>query len=314
VQPVLVALRALGLGDLLTAVPALRALADAFPGHRRVLAAPRALTPLALLTGTVDGVVPAVPLAPLPRALHGPDLAVNLHGRGPESHRVLAELNPGRTIAFANPGEGVTGPRWRADEHEVARWCRLLSESGVPADPSRLGIRAPPVAVPDLVRGATVVHPGAASASRRWPAERFAAVARAERAAGRTVVVTGGRDEIPLARRVATGGGLPGAAVLAGRTCLLELAAVVAAAGRVVCGDTGVSHLATALGTPSVTLFGPVSPRLWGPPADRPRHRALWAGREGDPHADHPDPGLLRLGVPDVVEALASLPEPAVSR
>jgi hypothetical protein len=63
-----------------------------------------------------------------------------------------------------------------------------------------------------------------------------------------------------------------------------------------------------------VTLFGPVSPRLWGPPADRPRHRALWAGREGDPHADRPDPGLLRLGTPDVVDALASLPEPAVSR
>ena len=313
-RPVLVALRALGLGDLLTAVPGLRALAGAFPGHRRVLAAPRALTPLALLTGTVDEVVPAEPLAPLPAAMCGPDVAVNLHGRGPESHRVLARLRPARTIAFANADAGVTGPRWRADEHEVARWCRLLSESGVPADPSRLGIPAPAIAVPDVVRGATVVHPGAASASRRWPAERFAAVARAERAAGRTVVVTGGPDETGLARRVAAGAGLPGAAVLAGRTCLLELAAVVAAAGRVVCGDTGVAHLATALGTPSLTLFGPVSPRLWGPPAEDPRHRALWAGREGDPHGRRPDPGLLRLTVPAVIHALASLPEAAVSR
>src|SRR5262249_6343706 len=52
VKPTLLVLRALGLGDLLTAVPALCALADAFPAHRRVLAAPRALAPLALATGT----------------------------------------------------------------------------------------------------------------------------------------------------------------------------------------------------------------------------------------------------------------------
>ena len=44
---------------------------------------------------------------------------------------------------------------------------------------------------------------------------------------------------------------------------LLELTAVVAAAARVVCGDTGVAHLATALGTPSVVLFGPTSPARW---------------------------------------------------
>ena len=50
----LVVLRALGLGDLLTAVPALRALACAYPRHRRILAAPAWLAPLALHTGAVD--------------------------------------------------------------------------------------------------------------------------------------------------------------------------------------------------------------------------------------------------------------------
>lgn len=87
-----------------------------------------------------------------------------------------------------------------------------------------------------------------------------------------------------------------------------ELAALVAAAGRVVCADTGVAHLATALRRPSVVLFGPVAPALWGPPPDRPRHVALWAGRSGDPHAMRVDAGLLEIGVADVLAALRRLP------
>jgi ADP-heptose:LPS heptosyltransferase len=102
---------------------------------------------------------------------------------------------------------------------------------------------------------------------------------------------------------------LPEGSVYAGCTGLLELAALVAAAGRVLCGDTGVAHLATALGTPSVVLFGPVSPARWGPPPERKQHRALWAGSTGDPHGASPDPGLLRIGVPDVLRALEDLPE-----
>jgi ADP-heptose:LPS heptosyltransferase len=152
------------------------------------------------------------------------------------------------------------------------------------------------------------VHPGAASEARRWPAERFAAVARAERAAGHDVVVTGGRAEVPLAHRVADLAGLPDGIVLAGRTDLLQLAAAVAAAGRVVCGDTGIAHLATAFGTPSVLLFGPTSPARWGPPPGRPLHRVLWAGREGDPHGRGVDAGLLEIEVDDVLRELFALP------
>jgi ADP-heptose:LPS heptosyltransferase len=309
--PPVVVLRALGLGDLLTVVPALRALADAFPRHPRLLAVPAALAPLARCAGGIDEVVPAEGLdQPLSRLLHGAGLAVNLHGRGPESHNLLLGAEPRRLLAFAHPAVAASsqGPRWRAEEHEVARWCRLLEESGIAADPGRLDIDLPPGPLPHDVQGATLVHPGAASPSRRWPPERFAAVARAERRAGRSVVVTGGPAEVELAREVATRAALPKGSVHAGRNGVLALGRLVAAAARVVCGDTGVAHLATALGTPSVVLFGPTSPARWGPPAERPWHRALWAGTSGDPHGRLADPGLLAITVGQVLEALGDLP------
>jgi ADP-heptose:LPS heptosyltransferase len=301
----IVALRALGLGDLLTAVPALRAL-------RRLgdvaVAAPRELAPLAALAGVE--VVHARPLEPLSRQLRGADLLVNLHGRGPQSHRAALAAAPRRLVAFAHPAvpESAGMPEWREGEHDTARWCRLLREAGIPADAADLHLPHPPAPEPAWARGATIVHPGAASAARRWPPRRFAQVARAEIAAGRQVVVTGGKGELGLAESVATAAGLPHRHVLAGRTTLAQLAALVAHAGRVVCGDTGVAHLASAFGTPSVVLFGPVSPSEWGPPAPPAPHRALWAGLRGDPHAGRTHEGLLRLGAEAVLAELATLP------
>jgi ADP-heptose:LPS heptosyltransferase len=317
VSPAVVVLRALGLGDLLTAFPALRALADAFPRHPRLLATPAVLAPLARASGAVDEVVPAQGLAePLDPRLHGAGLAVNLHGRGPESSELLLATSPRRLVAFAHPAvpASSTGPRWRPDEHEVARWCRLLEESGIAADPTRLDLQLPPGPVPAGAQGATLIHPGAASPARRWPPERFAEVARSELARGRRVIVTGGPDEVELAGEVAEGAGLPASAVHAGQGGVLTIARLVAAADRVVCGDTGIAHLATALRTPSVVLFGPTSPALWGPPPDRPWHRALWAGSSGDPHGRLPDPGLLAIDVDQVVEALEALPDAQAAR
>lgn len=308
----LVILRALGLGDLLTAVPALRALARAYPDHRRVLAAPRSLAPLVALIGAVDGLEDTAPLAPLSPVLRGASLAVNLHGRGPQSHRVLLDSRPQQMISYRNPAvpESAGGPKWCEEEHERVRWCRLLEESGIPADPDDLELRDPPPAPPEI-RGATLIHPGAASPARRWPPGRWAAVARAERRKGRRVLLTGSADEVHLAREIAREAGLPPRAVLAGRTDLAALAALVAGAGRVLSGDTGIAHLATALRTPSVVLFGPTSPDRWGPPPERPWHRVLWRGTTGDPHAGRPDPGLLAIQVAEVLAALEELPERA---
>lgn len=320
--PRLVVLRALGLGDFLTAVPAMRALAAAFPGHRRLLAAPRALAPLAALVdlggrggeagaAAIQEVVHTGELAPLPAALHGADLAVNLHGCGPQSHRLIVETRPRSMLGFRNDAvpESSGGPEWMDHEHEVARWCRLLAESGIAADPEALEIAVPPGGPDPRAAGATLLHPGAASAARRWPGDRFAAVAARERELGRRVVVTGSPAERELALDVARRAGLPAEAVLAGKTDLAGLARLVASADRVVSGDTGVGHLATALATPSVLLFGPTSPDRWGPPPGRPRHRVLWAGAAGDPHADRPSPGLLEIGPADVAAALDGLPE-----
>lgn len=301
----LVVLRALGLGDLLAAVPALRALAAALPAHRRLLATPAALEPLVDLVGGWT-VVPAAPLVALPASLDGADVAVNLHGRGPQSHRVLLDRRPRRLLAFANLAvpETIGFPEWRPAEHERERWCRMLEGHGIPADPSRVTLDAPAGTRVDESR--TVLHPGAASAARRWPAERWAAVARAEVGEGRTPVLTGGPEELDLALDVARRAGLGADAVWAGRTDLRDLARLVAGAGRVVCGDTGVAHLATAFGRPSVVLFGPTPPAEWGPPPGR-IHRVLWAGGTGDPHASTPDPGLLAIEVDDVLGAVAGL-------
>jgi ADP-heptose:LPS heptosyltransferase len=88
---------------------------------------------------------------------------------------------------------------------------------------------------------------------------------------------------------------------------LPDLARTVATARLLLSGDTGVSHLATAYGTPSVTVFGPTPPQLWGPAIDPQLHTVLWhdhdADPAGDPHGHEPDPRLLCVGVADVLVA-----------
>jgi len=301
-------LRALGLGDLLTAVPALRALQRGLAGVELHLAGPASYRPLLELAGLRFRLLPADGVTGVPSSLPWegtpPDLAVNLHGAGPQSHRLLLGLGPGRLVAYGCPAAGVAGPGRRPDEHERVRWCRLVEEGlGLPADPADLLLQA---GVP-RASGPAVVHPGAASAARRWPPDRFATVARWLVDQGHRVVVTGGPDEELLGLRVARAAGLERECVLAGRTGTRQLAQLVAAAPVVVCGDTGVAHLASAFATPSVVLHGPTPPSAWGPPEEGP-HVALWRGPgAGDPHADEPDPALLRITPADVVAALASV-------
>ncbi len=263
-------------------------------------------------------------------AAPAPDVVVNLHGRGPQSHaRLDALAGSGRVRRVGHrspPGHAPPweGPAWvdDPDRPERRRWCDLLAGCGLvdgptaaaaaddlrlaPLDAGRAPMPAPSGRkAPSSTAGAVVVHPGAAFGAKRWPVERFATVATALAGDGHRVVVTGGPDEAALTGAVAAAcGGLD----LAGRTSIGELVALVAGARLVIAGDTGIAHVATAFGVPSVTLFGPVGPAQWGPPAD-PRHVTLTdpSVRRGERFADDPDPALLAVTPTEVLECARAL-------
>jgi heptosyltransferase-2 len=110
------------------------------------------------------------------------------------------------------------------------------------------------------------VHPGATgSRSKLWPAERFAAACeRLSAGSGARVVVLGGADEHELSRRVADSLSEP-PLMLQGRTSLGELMGVLSELSLFLTNDSGPMHLAAALGTPTVAVFGPTDPRETGP-------------------------------------------------
>ncbi|GID29720.1 hypothetical protein Abr02nite_47030 [Paractinoplanes brasiliensis] len=190
----------------------------------------------------------------------------------------MSPKRTGRRTVESGSGVGSGVPGVAADVSGVE-----VGVPGVAADVS--GVE---VGVPGVAAGVSIVHPGAKSPSRRWPVERYATVARELIAEGHRVVITGSEAERDLALRVAERAGLGESAVP--RTGLGELAALVAHARVVISGDTGIAHLASAYRTPSVVLFGPMSPERWGPPG-RPQHRAIWHGTRSEP-GDNPGPGV----------------------
>lgn len=158
--------------------------------------------------------------------------------------------------------------------HVVERNCELLAPLGVsdrqpsfdmptwPVSRARmrhwltsLGLPRPPV----------IINPGAGWASKLWPAERFAAVARGlRRAEGATsIVVWGGTSERAAAERIVAESS--GAALMAPDTTLQDLGELCRLARLFISSDTGPLHLAAAVGTPCVGLFGPVPARRNGP-------------------------------------------------
>jgi ADP-heptose:LPS heptosyltransferase len=140
-------------------------------------------------------------------------------------------------------------------------------------------------------------NPGMQLAAKRWPAERFAAVAAALAGRGlRAAVVWGPGDETSAAAMLARTRELAvdGLLVLGAE---LTLPAVAATARRAVLhlgNDTGVSHLAAAVGTPTVVVFGPSDERRFGPFGRRPDGRPIGLAVAAPPlAADDPSPAFL---------------------
>ena len=302
--------RALQLGDMLCAVPALRALRAALPRARITLVGlPWAAGFAARFRHYVDDFVafpgyPGLPeqapdLRSLPDfldAMHARrlDLALQMHGDGSRSNGIVALFGARQVAGFCPPGRRDRVPRrflpYPGDESEAGRLLRLTEFLGAPArgrhlefplhDADWAELRAAGVALAD---GAPYVclHPGARDVRRRWPPECFAAVGDAlQKEFGLRVVLTGCAAEQELTRAVAAAMGTP-AIDSASDISIGALAALLARARLLVCNDTGVSHVAAALGLPSVVIFRASEPARWAP-EDRDRHRCLWdPGGEG---------------------------------
>ncbi|GAA4055576.1 glycosyltransferase family 9 protein [Agromyces indicus] len=304
-RPILLALRALKLGDLLVAVPALQALRRGFPDHRIVLATTEWLRPLVDLVDAVDELLPAAGLDHL-LDLGGRevDVAVNLHGRGPESGRLLTAVSPRRLIAHAP--DAPDGPVWVDGMLERERWVRLVRAWGLDADADDVTIARP--AVPSAAPGVSVLHVGAFYGARRWPVDRFAEVAVGLERRGHDVVISAGGEERERAEAVARAADLPEDAVLAGRVDLAGFAALIADARLVISADTGAAHLASAYRRPSVVIFGPAPPEEWGPPKNGPHVVLTDASRRvGEVFVEDPDPALLAVQADDVLDAVERL-------
>ena len=296
-------LRALQLGDMLCAVPALRALRGAWPGAEIVLIGlPSARAFAERFDAYLDGFreFPGWPGLPerepqvgrIPAFLAEMqaerfDLAIQLHGSGPFVNEIVALLGAGRSAGFVLPGGYAPDPerfcRWPVSGLEIRRLLALTGFLGLPDRgealefPVREADRRAFAAIAearDLAPGTyACVHPGASVEPRRWPPGRFAAVADALAARGLRVVLTGTAGEAGLCREVARAMARP-PLDLAGRTGLGTLGVLLEGARLLVCNDTGVSHVAAGLGLPSVVISTGDNPARWAP-IDGRRHRVL---------------------------------------
>lgn len=153
--------------------------------------------------------------------------------------------------------------------HVIEKNLRLAAALGARTETIEFPIRDVASPALETIRAAgttpfALINPGAAWPNKRWPPESFGAVARAiqERHHLRSLVLWGPQEE-SLARAVSDAS--DGAATPAPLTGLTDLVALSRAASLIVSGDTGPTHIAAAVGTPVVALFGPTNPARNGP-------------------------------------------------
>ncbi len=279
-------LRGGGIGDLLFALPAITALASAYPEAEITLLG----TPAArLLDGRVgaphrivrlpvaEGVYEPSGAAIDPEALRrfiaeqrgaGYDLAAQMHGGGRFSNPFVAGLGARCTIG-TRTDDALALERslpYVYYQHEVMRWLEVAALAGAaPVDLEPRVIVAPEEVELGRARlgeadgPIVVVHPGATDPRRRWPVERFGAVAAELSRSGAGVAVIGDASEQRLADdfvRAAVAAGAAAAPLnLAGKLSFDELPGVLASADLCLANDSGPRHLAQAVGTSTASVF-----------------------------------------------------------
>jgi ADP-heptose:LPS heptosyltransferase len=297
-----------GLGDLLCAVPALRAIRRAEPSaHVTFIGLPSGAWLRDRFPEYVDrwmscGSCPGLPESVPDWSAHQRflaeagaarfDLAVQLHGDGRITNAFTESLGARRWGGLRRAGADEWNPLLapvRPGRHEIERCGDALRAVGIAFDDTRLEfpvrerdrreLRAVLGAPP---RSFAVVHPGASRSDRCWSTSAFAAVAdhlahRVDR-----VVLTGSAGESGTVAAVAAA--MTARPInLTGRTSVGALGALLAAARIVVSNDTGVAHLAGAVETPSVTVFARSDRRRWAV------RGACHRGVHGH-HGEWPDP------------------------
>lgn len=343
-------LRANALGDFIFVLPALDALRAAYPEAELVLlGAPWHAKLFRDRPGPVDRVL-VVPPAPGIRApdpgepesamddflaaarAERFDLALQVHGGGANSNPVVNGLGA-RVTAGLRAEDAPPLDRWLRYvyyQHEVIRYLEVAALVGAPATTV-----LPSLAVTDADRGEAravlgeptrprvALHPGATDTRRRWPAERFAEVARELTTDGYEVLVTGTAAEQEVVDRVVAAAGVP-VRPQVGTLSLGALAACYAGCALVVSNDTGPLHLAAAVGTPTVGVYWVGNLINTGHPL-RHRHRpimswtvhcpvcgvdctpGLYPARPGDGECPHRDSFVTDVPTVEVVEAAREL-------
>ncbi|QDV36265.1 glycosyltransferase family 9 protein [Tautonia plasticadhaerens] len=317
--------RALQLGDMLCAVPALRAFRAALPDAELVLIGlPWAKSFASRFRRYLDGFreFPGFPGLPerAPEVGRIPgffselqaerfDLAVQMHGSGLLTNPLVERIGAGRCAGFFRLGGRCPDPEtfmpWPEEGLEVRRLLRLPEYLGAPPRGEELEFpldesdaRSLREALGEEELGPMrycCIHAGASVPGRCWPPGRFAAVAETLSRCGLKVVLTGTASEADRARAVARG--LRGPFLdMTGRTGLGALGALLSGARLLICNDTGVSHVAAALRVPSVVLSTGDNPSRWAP-ADSRLHRVLCPAPDVHPGAVIAEAeDLLRLG------------------
>jgi heptosyltransferase I len=149
-----------------------------------------------------------------------------------------------------------------------------------------------------------LLNPGAGWGAKRWPIERYAEVARALHDGGYSIVVNAGPGEEHIGEELRR---LAGEYVSSVRSTLTELIAITRRASLLIAGDTGPLHLASALGIPTVGIFGPTDPARNGPFGGSFRVLRHPESKRDHTRRSEPEAGLLTITSTAVIEAAMEL-------